>query len=181
MSSEDEPGAGTPAGDWRCAVCGQAHSGLATVFGPSAPDPWVSASSEQRSAGELTPDQCVLPDGATTHHFIRGHIEIPVVDRPGTTFVWSAWASLSEANMDLTSEHWEDPDRASLPPMFGWLCTALEYEPPTLSLPTHVHTRDPGVVPSIELDPGLDHPLAVEQREGITWHRVAEINARLLR
>jgi len=64
--------------------------------------------------------------------------------------------------------------------MFGWLSNELTYEASTLLLATNVHTRAPGVVPWIELQPALEHPLAVEQREGITWHRVAEINARLL-
>jgi hypothetical protein len=46
--------------------------------------------------------------------------------------------------------------------------------PDTLHLKTMVHTREPGRRPFIELDP-TDHPLAVEQREGITWERVQEI------
>lgn len=102
------------------------------------------------------------------------------MDRPGTMFIWSVWSSLGEANMDVATEHWDDPARASLPPMFGWLCNELIYEPSTWSLPTYVHIRSPGIVPSIELDPSLDHPLAVEQCQGMTWHRVAEINSQLL-
>ena len=37
-----------------------------------------------------------------------------------------------------------------------------------------MHTRPVGVRPYIELE-ATDHPLAVEQREGITWERVQEI------
>ncbi len=33
-----------------------------------------------------------------------------------------------------------------------------------------------GIRPSIELEP-TDHPLAKEQRDGITWERVLQINA----
>jgi hypothetical protein len=40
-----------------------------------------------------------------------------------------------------------------------------------LSLKTMVHTQPVGVRPSIELEP-TDHPLAIEQREGITVARV---------
>lgn len=39
---------------------------------------------------------------------------------------------------------------------------------------TMVHLRDNGIRPFIELEP-TDHPLAVEQREGITVERLAEI------
>ena len=41
---------------------------------------------------------------------------------------------------------------------------------------TRVHLRDDGARPYIELEP-TDHPLAVEQRNGITADRVAEIYA----
>ncbi|WP_313622718.1 DUF2199 domain-containing protein [Achromobacter sp.] len=44
---------------------------------------------------------------------------------------------------------------------------------------THVHLRDDGIRPYIELEP-TSHPLAVEQRNGITIDRVAEIYALLV-
>lgn len=44
---------------------------------------------------------------------------------------------------------------------------------------TRVHTRPVGERPVIELEP-TDHPLAVEQRTGITLDRVREIAAALL-
>jgi hypothetical protein len=37
-----------------------------------------------------------------------------------------------------------------------------------------VHIRDNGIRPYIELQP-TDHPLAIEQRNGITVERVAEL------
>jgi hypothetical protein len=63
--------------------------------------------------------------------------------------------------------------------MFGYLCSDLPYEPATLGLRTQVHTRDPGMVPLVELEPS-SHPLAQEQSAGITAHRVAEFNAAVL-
>lgn len=44
----------------------------------------------------------------------------------------------------------------------------------TLHLKTMVHLRDHGIRPVIELE-STDHPLAVEQRCGITLDRVTEI------
>ena len=58
---------------------------------------------------------------------------------------------------------------------FGWLSSILPTYPSTLHLKTHVHTRPIGIRPLIELEP-TDHPLAREQRMGITWERVLEIN-----
>ncbi|MBE1878487.1 DUF2199 domain-containing protein [Myceligenerans pegani] len=171
----------TTTNGWACATCGTTHGGLAMVFGPPAPSPWISATDAERAAGELNADTCILhaADG-TTHRFVRGHIEIPVHDSPDGPFCWSVWVSLSEENMLKQAEHWDDPDRAGLEPMFAWLSTHLPYEPATAPLPARLHTREPGLTPWIELDPDLDHPLAHEYRHGITMHRVAELNQLLL-
>ena len=40
--------------------------------------------------------------------------------------------------------------------------------------------RAPGEVPLFFLAPEVQHVMATEQREGIPWHRVAEINEQLL-
>jgi hypothetical protein len=45
-----------------------------------------------------------------------------------------------------------------------------------VNLKTRVHLRDGFIRPFIELEP-TDHPLAVEQREGISVERVAELYA----
>jgi hypothetical protein len=141
----------------------------------------MSASDAERAAGELNADTCILHDAdGTTHHFVRGHIEIPVRDSLDGPFCWSVWVSLSEENMLIQADHWDDPDRTDLEPMYAWLSTHLPYEPPTAPLPARLHTREPGHVPWIELDPDLDHPLAHEYREGITMHRVAELNQQLI-
>ena len=82
---------------------------------------------------------------------------------------------------DATHEHDEASELTDeLCIIGGELSTTLPlYVPPTLNLKTHVHTRPVGVRPLIELEP-TDHPLAVEQREGITTQRVEEIAAQLL-
>ena len=161
---------------WECGVCGQQHDGLAMVFGAQVPDPWLHATPAEREGGELNADMCVLSIEGEWHYFLRGHIEIPVTDAPGDVFAWSAWVSLSEENMQQLAHHWEDPARASLAPMFGWLCTELPYEGSTISIPALVHNREPGLVPFIQLDPAVDHPLVREQGTGMALHRLAEIN-----
>ena len=146
------------------------------VFGPQAPDPWVQATQTERDAGELNSDMCVLEIEGEWRYFLRGHIEIPILDAPGEICSWSVWVSVSEESIRQVADHWEDPARASQPAVFGWLCNELPYEQSTISTPTLVHSRDPGVVPFIQLDPSVDHPLVGEQRMGITLHRLAEIN-----
>ncbi|WP_269317979.1 DUF2199 domain-containing protein [Exiguobacterium sp. KJ 601] len=58
--------------------------------------------------------------------------------------------------------------------MFGWLSTELPIYPDTINLKTNVHMRAVGIRPLIELLP-TNHPLAMEQRNGITRLRVDDI------
>lgn len=119
----------------------------------------------------LTADRCVI---GGEHFFVRGTIEIPV-HGSGVPFSWGAWVSLSAQSFEHAAEHWERPGREHNPPYFGWLSVALPYEPSTVNIKTNVHTRPIGTRPLVELDPTDEHPLAVEQRTGITLARVQEI------
>ncbi len=145
-------------------------------YGAEAPFSYeIIASEERESRTLLSSDQCVIDD---QYFFIRGSIEIPVIDS-AEPFSWSVWVSLSEKNFCRAQELWNDPGRVKEPPYFGWLNTQLPVYPDTLSLKTLAHTRPVGIRPLIELEP-TDHPLAIEQREGITMARVREIAEKIL-
>ncbi|MFI8421070.1 DUF2199 domain-containing protein [Streptomyces sp. NPDC085479] len=119
----------------------------------------------------LSSDQCVING---QHYFVKGLLEIPVI---GTdeVFSWGVWVSLSRDNFARAADMWDTAGREAEKPYFGWLTTELAlYAPSTLNLKTHVHTRPVGRRPFVELEP-TDHPLAVEQRTGITRDRVREI------
>jgi hypothetical protein len=140
-------------------------------YGAPAPFPWFSIPAAERDQRcLLSSDQCIIDD---QHYFVVGNLEIPVhgIDE---RFSWDVWVSLSAENFARACELWEQPGRESEPPYFGWLSTALPGYPDTVNLKTLVHTREVGRRPFIELEP-TDHPLAVEQREGITRERVQEI------
>jgi hypothetical protein len=144
-------------------------------FAWDAPGPYYAIPAEDRgSRCDLTSDVCVIDN---EHFFIRGCVEIPVVDGP-SPFVWGVWCSLSKENFKRTIEMWKVEGRENEPPCFGWLCTAIPGYP-AIPLKTHLHTRPLGERPFVELEP-TDHPLAVEQREGITMARVREIASALL-
>ncbi len=72
-----------------------------------------------------------------------------------------------------------DPRRTEEPPYFGWIATSLSGYPDTLKFKAMVRTREVGERPLIELEP-TEHPLAVEQREGITMERVQRLAEALL-
>jgi hypothetical protein len=157
--------------EFTCTTCGQHHKDLPMCFGRTAPALWLQMSeAEREERGELSSDQCVVDD---QYYFVLGRIILPVVDGP-EPFCWLAWVSLSQKNFLRASELWHIEGRESEPPYFGWLQSALPYNPSTLNLKTQVHTQPVGERPLIELE-FTEHPLSVEQRRGITMARVREI------
>ena len=111
--------------------------------------------------------------------FVRGLIEIPVTDT-GEIFSSGVWISLSKEKLVRMTRLWNAPGREAEPSYFGWLSTRLPvYSPTTVNLKTNVHTRPVGERPAVEMEPTA-HPLAVEQRTGITRARVQEIAETLL-
>lgn len=155
-----------------CTTCGEIHGSIPICLGAPVPDLWHSIPEGERADRVYrSSDQCVI-DGR--HFFILGRILLPVVD-DDDSFVWLAWVSLSEANFVRSGELWESEGRETEPPYFGWLQSALPgYTPGTRSLKTNVQTMPLGQRPLITLEP-TNHPLAVEQREGITMDRVQQI------
>ncbi|MCT9089644.1 DUF2199 domain-containing protein [Streptomyces sp. ASQP_92] len=124
----------------------------------------------------LCADQCVV---RAQHYFVKGMIEIPVIGGD-ETFSWGVWVSISRDSFSRAADLWDTPGRESEKPSFGWLTTDLPvYPATTLNLKTYVHTRPVGERPFVELEP-TDHPLAVEQRTGISLDRVREIAAAVL-
>jgi hypothetical protein len=156
---------------FRCRTCGKYHRDLPLSYGAEAPLVYYDIPEDERESRTLlSSDQCVIDE---KFFFIVGNIDIPILGRD-EKFSWSVWVSLSLKNFKRAYELWTTPGRESEPPYFGWLSTRLPGYPDTLNLKTMVHTRSVGRRPFVELEP-IDHPLAVEQRNGITWDRVKEI------
>ncbi|KQV14287.1 MULTISPECIES: DUF2199 domain-containing protein [unclassified Kitasatospora] len=153
-----------------CTCCGEHHAEIPLNFSSPAPAYWLPEMGGD-SKSVLSPDQCVIQDES---FFVQGLIEIPVIGSDDV-FSWGVWVSLSRPNFDRASDLWETAGRETEPPYFGWLSTELFlYSPSTINLKTMLHTRPVGERPFIELEP-TDHPLAVEQRTGITMERVQQI------
>ena len=156
-------------GTFRCRDCDQEHPGPPMAFASPAPDFWLPEFADDPESF-LEEELCVIQRKA---YFVRALIEIPVHDAPDS-FSWNVWVSLSRDSMRMMTDHWETPGREADPSYFGWLSTELlPYAPTTVNLKTRVHTRPLGERPVVELEP-TGHPLAVEQREGITLTRVQE-------
>jgi hypothetical protein len=141
------------------------------TFGAAAPLSYYAVPEAERSQRcALGTDDCVIDK---KWFFVRGCVEIHVHDEP-EPFAWGVWVSLSEQNFGEWASAFELEKRSHLGPYFGWLDAWLKPYPDTVNLKTYVHLRDDGVRPFVELEP-TDHPLAIEQRDGISPGRVAEI------
>ncbi|HWE73121.1 MAG TPA: DUF2199 domain-containing protein [Stellaceae bacterium] len=159
---------------WTCRCCGKSFSTLPLDFACAPPDHWNGLSAEERSKrGKIDSDRCRIDDD----FFIRGCLELPIIGAEDK-FVWGVWVSVSQASFDRILDLWDATNRASEPAKFGWLCNAIPGYPTTLGLKTNLHLRSDGVRPAIVLEP-TDHPLAVEQRHGVTLERIEEIVAGL--
>jgi hypothetical protein len=159
-----------------CRECGSILPDLPLCYGADAP--WRElgvADGEFESRVDLTGDQCVVDE---KQFFVRGHIDIPVIGSDDV-FSWSVWCSLSEESFLRACDRWLKTDRVNDPPYFGWLMTSLPVYPETFHLKTSVQSREVGRVPLVTIEP-TDHPLAVEQRNGMTRGRIQEIAHALL-
>lgn len=164
------------AGEWRCSTCGKWHRGLPLDYAFDYPETYLGLTDEERSRAFINSDLCAIE--AHKWFFIRGVIEIRILgtDR---TFMYGVWSSLSEKNYRFVVDHGKGRELEEVPPMFGWLNSRISIYPETFNLKTNVHLRSGGIRPSIELEP-TDHPLAVEQRSGITVERVQQIVAQIM-
>jgi hypothetical protein len=164
--------------EFTCSTCGQRHDGAEISFGAEAPVQWGLISDEERANSELTGELCVIEAGDQVHFFVRACLEIPIKgsDRG---FTWGVWVSLSRNSFSEMTEHWEDPARTKLGPYFGWLCTSIPEYPDTVFLKTTVHQRAVGQRPIVRLEE-TDHPLSVDQRDGIDPVRMQEIVSRVI-
>jgi hypothetical protein len=158
--------------EFRCQSCGEIHQGM-PGFGADAPLSYYAIPEAERPTRcKLGSDDCVIDESS---FFVRGCLEIPV-HGSADPLIWGVWVSLSEQSFRTWMKVFDREHRSDTGPFFGWLNAWLKPYPETMNLKTRVHLRDNGVRPWIELEP-TDHPLALEQRHGISVDRVAEIYA----
>jgi hypothetical protein len=163
---------------WICPLCDVAHRGLFDLA-CGKPEQWPgseekAANSEIVGASDLlTEDFCILEG---QHYFVRCVLELPIVGSGGRRFGYGVWSTLSEKNFRLYVDTFDSGEQGDLGPWFGWFSNRLKGYPDTLNLKCQVHPQAARQRPWIELEP-TDHPLAVEQREGITLDRLLELYA----
>lgn len=155
---------------YTCGICGGLHEGSPAI-GADAPLYYYSVPKAERGARcQLDADTCVVDE---EFFFVRGCLEVPILGEP-QPFSWGLWTSLSRRSFDTFLDTYNHEHRSHVGPFFGWLSASLKGYPDTENLKAMVHLRDHGRRPLIELEP-TDHPLAIEQRTGITRERAGAI------
>lgn len=158
-----------------CSICGERHV-LPVSYSVKVPlAAKLIPAEELDERVVLTPDQCVI-DGKD--FYLRGRILVPIhgLEEP---FVWGVWAEVSPKSFIRANEIWNVPGRETEPPFPGWLNSELPLFGDTINLEVSVQTQVVGRRPQFKVI-DLDHPLALEQRDGITMQRVEEIAERML-
>lgn len=111
------------------------------------------------------------------HFFVQGNIFLRVNDgEPDEAFAWTVWVKVTPESFNTIVEHWETPGREDIvPSQPGILCSAfIPSYPKTLNMEVGVYTIQLGQ-PLFIILTASDHPLSVEQRNGITRARREEI------
>lgn len=156
---------------FQCSRCDQYHDQLPLAYGPEAPALYFTIPKEEVSErAMLSPDLCVIDK---EQFFVCGNLELPIIDSDDK-FSWDVWVSLSKDNFTKVLDLWEEPTRDQEPPMFGWIANTLPGYPETQNLKANAHQRAVGIKPYIQLEP-TDHPLAVEQLDGISMEQIQEL------
>lgn len=155
-----------------CEQCSSWHEGFPTAFRVDEPTAWrVELLGDEMSF--LDPEQCVVQ---MNRFFVRARVVIPFRDAVEETFEWNVWVELEESYFARMDEVWEASERHEEPPYPAVLDSALPgYSVSTTGLRGQLFTQRIGVRPVFEVV-DQTHPLALEQRSGITRHRAVEIS-----
>ena len=156
--------------EFMCSVCGERHA-LSMKYSVKVPQAAIDLPKDELDERlVISPDQCVI-DGKD--FYLRGRILVPVIEVE-EPFVWGVWAEVGPKDFIRTNEQWKMQGREAEPAFPGWLNTKLPLFGDTINLEVSVKTQVVGKRPQFSVA-DESHPLAVEQRSGITMERVRRI------
>jgi hypothetical protein len=154
---------------FKCSKCDDWHEGWPDVAYDE-PDYTVGIAGPEREKHVLlSSDLCALDE---EFFFIRCRLLVKVRGT-GEDFGWGVWSSLSKENFKRYYASY-DQDMSDWEPVFGYLSNRLPHYPDTLNLKLSVQTGARGARPTVLLEP-TDHPLAIDQRDGISLEKLLEI------
>jgi hypothetical protein len=159
-----------------CSVCGEHHAGRLLDIRVSLPDVIHALSEEERERRTwLADDFAVLDDDL---FFVRGLLELPIPTLE-SRFAYGVWIQVAQRDFTFLMEHWDDPAQLRFAPTDGTLANELGPYVATAGLPARLQPISPDLLPLVEVL-AADHPLALDQRRGISESRSDELAARVL-
>ena len=157
---------------FRCKSCGVWHDYFPSDWAFEVPDPWLRLTEDERERhGRLGTDYCIID---SKQFFIRGCAFVPIIETD-RMFAWGLWVGVTERNYARIAEIGDAPGRENEPPFAARLANNLPSSvyPSTINLLCALQLSAVGLRPAITIR--SDHPLAIEQRRGITTQRVEEL------
>lgn len=148
------------------------RSALAWVF--AEPSGWSRTRDPDSGLyGELYEEQAVVHGRRGSGFYLRGNLEIPVVDA-ADDLLFVVWVAVSGTDFERARGLWNDPRREEEPPYPGLLCNRIPGYSDTWHLRVRLRSRAVGLRPVVELEPS-EHPLAVDQERGVRAARAVQI------
>lgn len=156
---------------YRCSCCGKLCEGGPSFASDEPVQAFAVPEEEKAKRVRLNSDLCVLDD---EHYFIRATLDVPIIGSDDT-FLWGVWVSQSKENFDRYVKTFDEDQSGD--GSFGWLTVTMrgytKKGEAMVILPTNVHWG--AERPEVRIHDDQDHPLAVDQREGISWDRAVEL------
>lgn len=154
-----------------CETCGQTHEGLPLDYGFRLPDEvhaldYIERYRRSRSNADL----CTLDEA---RYFFRGIALLPFAGSDDE-FGWGLWVEVDRTHHDAYVSLF-DGDASSTPRIRGRLANEIPGYGGTMGIAVEVEFQPQGDRPKLFFPAHESHPLAVEQRRGITRRRHHDI------
>jgi hypothetical protein len=162
---------------YTCACCGKTFNGLpALAF--STPSNFPQMPLWRRlTLGSKMEDLYISSEQDA--RFVRCVLQIPILGT-SETLDWGVWCSLSRDSFKRYRRTFRGRAQSKLGSMSSWFSSHCPGYPETFGLTCKIIPQDERMRPLVELE-ACDHPLSVDQREGVTMERAVELAGPWLR
>lgn len=155
--------------DFTCSVCGEQHAEELRDIRLGLPDDIHALDPQERAARAWLADDFAMLD--ERRYFVRGLLELPIPE-VGGRFGYGTWIEVPPQTFRQLLQRWHSPEQFD--PVTGVLANELAPYRATTMLEATLRPVSADKLPLVELAPG-EHPLARDQRAGITLERSREL------
>ena len=161
---------------FRCIRCEAEHSLADIELSFDRPEAYFAIPPDKRARRTWNDEHfCVIweTERSPRRHFLRVLLAIPIRGEK-SAYCWGVWSEVAESAYAHAFNTWTHRKRDRTPPFPGQLANTLPGTEPTLGLPGLVHLGERGEIPRFTFEADVDHPIAQQQREGVSREQVIE-------